>query len=338
MTIAEKLAKVYENTVKIGNSGGGSVKPTTPTDNRTDMAYWYQYLAKDYQLGYWEDDYIDEFKGTVYEELELPRGTQNVTSFRDFLKVICSGGYDSYYNETRIRTKKIKGVLDMTSVIDANCLFYKGDGIPLEALDVELINTSKVEDFGSLFAGQELLTSVPSLDTSSVKYAYCMFQDCKALRTPLNPDLRNATNISSIFRDCHNVPSIEVDIRNVTNHYYTGYAFANCYAVTKLRVKNAIVPFQIGSGNTYGHLVDVDSLLYTIYHLRTAGTIRTLTMGSVNLDKLANVYVRTIDITDAMRAEDEFIDKKLPFEVCESTDEGAMLITDYVAVKNWALK
>ena len=38
-----------------------------------------------------------------------------------------------------------------------------------------------------------------------------------------------------------------------------------------------------------------------------------------------------------MRAEDDLIDEKLPFEVCESADEGGMLTTDYVGLKNWSI-
>ena len=66
--------------------------------------------------------------------------------------------------------------------------------------------------------------------------------------------------------------------------------------------------------------------------------MRTLTVGFVNLEKLENIYVRTIAITDEMRAEDDLIDEKLPFEVCDSTDEGAVLISDYIREKNWQLK
>ena len=63
-----------------------------------------------------------------------------------------------------------------------------------------------------------------------------------------------------------------------------------------------------------------------------------MTFGTANTAKLENVYVKLIDITDDMRAEDEYIDNKAPFEVCESTDEGAMLVTEYVTtVKNWKL-
>ena len=47
--------------------------------------------------------------------------------------------------------------------------------------------------------------------------------------------------------------------------------------------------------------------------------------------------MKLVDITDEMRAEDEFIDLKKPFVVCESTDEGAMSVTEYVTSKNWQL-
>jgi hypothetical protein len=61
---------------------------------------------------------------------------------------------------------------------------------------------------------------------------------------------------------------------------------------------------------------------------------------------LETVYVKSIAITDAVRERfeimegvvienDDLIDEKLPFVVCEPTDEGATLITEYVLLKNW---
>lgn len=103
----------------------------------------------------------------------------------------------------------------------------------------------------------------------------------------------------------------------------------NCY------LRNIKTNLQVGSGTSYGHLLTLDSLTHLIYELRDTGSLKTLTVGSANLEKLANVYVKTVDITDEMRAEDDLIDEKLPFVVCESTDEGAMLIIDYAVFKNW---
>jgi hypothetical protein len=85
-------------------------------------------------------------------------------------------------------------------------------------------------------------------------------------------------------------------------------------------------------------LLTLESLIGLCYELRDTGSSKTLTIGSANLAKLANVYVRAIEITDDMRAADDLIDEKLPFEVCESTDEGATLISEYVLLKNWQLK
>ena len=84
----------------------------------------------------------------------------------------------------------------------------------------------------------------------------------------------------------------------------------------------------------------VECIIHLIRELRDMNSALTLTIGSANIAKITGdnaVYVRIIDITDEMRAEDDLIDEKLPFEICESTDEGAMLITEYAQLKNWQI-
>ena len=76
----------------------------------------------------------------------------------------------------------------------------------------------------------------------------------------------------------------------------------------------------------------LDTLLNTIQELVDTGSSKNLTIGSANLEKLANVYVKLTGEAE----EDETL-PKLPFEVCESTDEGAMLISEYVALKKWSI-
>jgi hypothetical protein len=56
-------------------------------------------------------------------------------------------------------------------------------------------------------------------------------------------------------------------------------------------------------------------------------------MGSANKNKLTNVYVKFTDPTKTTIATDE----KGDVVVCESTDEGAMTITEYMTLKKWSL-
>ena len=138
-----------------------------------------------------------------------------------------------------------------------------------------------------------------------------MFDGCFALTTIPELNIGNGTNFAAMFR--------------------------NCYALTNLKIKNIRRSLKISDGTSWGHLLTLESLLFIIGELITATSSQTLTVGSANLEKLANVYVKTIAITDEMRAADANIDAKRPFEVCESTDEGAMPITNYASSKKWAI-
>ena len=201
---------------------------------------------------------------------------------------------------------------------------------------VPLFDTSRVTKMSSMLSGCTALTTVPLFDTSKGTNMESMFNGCTALTTVPLFDTSRVTNMGYIFKKCTSLTTVpSFDIRRVTE---ASYMFMDCYALTEIRIRNIKTNLQVGSGTSYGHLLTVDSLVHLIYELRDTGSSKTLTVGNANLEKLANVYVKTIEITDEMRAEDDLVDEKLPFVVCESTDEGAMLITDYVLEKNWTLK
>ena len=174
----------------------------------------------------------------------------------------------------------------------------------------------KSNDISNMFKNCTSLTEIPSFDGGLSTYASYFCDGCTSLVTVGSIDVRSVTSFS--------------------------YSFRKCTLLTNLTLKNIKANLQVGSGDgsgssDYGHLLTVDSLVGLCYELRDTGSVKTLTIGAANLAKLASVYVRLVEITDEMRAEDDLIDKKLPFERCESTDEGATLIGDYVILKNWKL-
>lgn len=202
---------------------------------------------------------------------------------------------------------------------------------------VPLYDTSNVTTMRYMLRSCSKLTSVPLFDTSKVTNMSYMLNYCEALTTVPLYDTSKVTTMESMFGNCYALTTVPpLDMRNVTG---TNSMFNSCKALTEIWVKNIKTNLQVGSGTSYGHLLTVDSLAHLIYELRKQSASRTLTVGSANLEKLADVYVKAIDITDEMRAEDDLIDEKYPFVRCESTDEGAMLITDYATtIKNWTIK
>ena len=200
---------------------------------------------------------------------------------------------------------------------------------------VPFFDTKDTSDVTFLFDGCISLKEVPLIDTSKATNCTYFFRSCQELKTIPLLNTKNVNGATGMFFGCSNLEIIpSLDFRNSTN--FTVFVYS-CYSLKEIWIKNIKANLQVASGTSYGHLLTLESLIHLIKELRDTGTLLTLTIGSVNLEKLANIYVRTIEITDEMREQDDLIDEKLPFEICESTDEGAVLISEYVVSKNWQL-
>ena len=218
---------------------------------------------------------------------------------------------------------------------------------------VPLFDTSNVGDMTNMFRMCTKLTTVPLFDTSKVVNMYNMFNYCTQLTTVPLFNTSNVVNMSGMFSMCAKLTTVPLfntskvvtmynmfgnctqlttvplfDTSNVGN---MDNMFNSCAKLTEVWIKNIKVNLQVGSGTSWGHLLTVDSLVHLCQELVNVGSSRTLTVGSANLTKLASVYVK-LTVPEA-----EDTTGKLPCEVCESTDEGAMLIEDYIALKHWQL-
>lgn len=213
------------------------------------------------------------------------------------------------------------------------CYGYQGKKIPAYA------NNKNAAQYGYAFANSNIENvSKEDLtlthDNVSLDYA---FSGCQFLKS-VKLETSKVYKIDYIFSGCSSLEEIEfTDLSNVSSA--TG-AFSNCSQLKNLKIKNIKVSLTIGSTNYYGELLTKESLINSIkelwdYSSDTSGTAYTLTMGSNNTTRLSNVYVKLITPTAEQIAEDPNIESKMPCEVCESTDDGAMLIRDYATLKGW---
>ena len=198
----------------------------------------------------------------------------------------------------------LKGLLDTTK--SSSYLFSAYEGTSIDGL-ISYDDTSNVTNMSYMFFNCPNLISIPELNTSKAKNMSYMFRNCTNLITITLLDVSSLLNVSNMFNNCTNL--------------------------TNLTLKNLKRNLPIGSGTSWGHLLSVDSLVGICKECIDIGSSLTLTMGSANTEKLASVYVK---LTGA--AEEDEANPKLPCEVCESTDEGAMTIVDYMALKNWVIQ
>lgn len=197
----------------------------------------------------------------------------------------------------------LKRIIDMTG--DASYLFHKRLGLSYLTGLIYFNDTSNAYNMANMFYGCNSLYVIPALDTKLCSNFKSICSNCKSLHTVEQLDLRSATLVTAMFSNCSNL--------------------------TTLNLKNIPINLQVGS-SSYGSLLTLESLIGLCQECIQSTSSLTLTVGTANLNKLANVYVK---LTNEPEEVDGFI--KLPMVQCESTDEGAMTIADYMALKNWVL-
>ena len=244
-----------------------------------------------------------------------------------------------YLFENCSKLKKID-LINANNLTDGSSLF---DGCR-ELIELNFINSApkNIARTSRMFysCGKLPLIDLSDWDMSKTASANYMFYGCVALSEIKGTlDMPNLTSTSNMFYGCKSLTEIKgtLDLLNATN---VSNMFDNCQALTSVTLKNIKKALKIGSGTSWGHLLTLDTLINTIKELwdYSGGTTTyKLTIGSANLEKIANTYVKLITPTEEQIAADPNITSKLPCVVCESTEEGAMLLTDYAFEKGWTI-
>lgn len=258
--------------------------------------------------------------------------------------------------------------LDVSSINTSNVTTMKSMFAgceQLKSLDVSNFDTSKVTDMGSMFDNLRVVKTldisnfdtskvtnmwrmfglwdatnldVSKLNTSKVTNMGEMFNSCSELTTLdlSNFDTSNVTNISRMFTSCSKLTTINgvIDLINANS---VGNMFQYCQEIVDFIFKNIKKTLQLGSGTSYGTKLSDNTIINTFQELHdlTGTTAQTLTLSTPSNARTEAIYVKLIEPTEEMIANDPYITNKKPCVICESTDEGAMTLKEYGIIKNW---
>ncbi|MBR6515939.1 MAG: BspA family leucine-rich repeat surface protein [Bacilli bacterium] len=190
---------------------------------------------------------------------------------------------------------------------------------------IKNLDTSRVQNFEYMFIGCGSLLTIPLIDTSNGTRMQHMFNTCMQLQYIPQLNTSKVTDMNTMFSNCRALTTIpQLNTSNVTS---MGNMFSNCLVLKSILMYGMKVAFDISSSTQF----EASDLVTTMSNCQVVTTSRKLTMGSTNLAKLNNVYVKETGVEPY-----EGITVR-PCVICESTDTGAMLATDYFTSTGWTL-
>lgn len=263
------------------------------------------------------------------EELDLSNfNTSKVTLFEQMFEYM-----------TNLKTLNISS-FDVSQCGNFAYMFRQCQNLTM--LDLSNFYTNSATYMAGMFTECYKLTSlnVSNFKTDTVTNMRTMFSYCSLL--PIldlsSFNTSNVTNFSEMFYGCSTLTEI-IGTLDLSKAISVNYMFRECSALTSFTLKNIKKSLQIGSGTSYGTLLDDPTIINTAMELwdLTGSTAQTLTVSTATSARLDAIYVKLITATEEMIANDPYITSKKPCEVCQSTDEGAMTLREYIVSKNWTI-
>ena len=156
----------------------------------------------------------------------------------------------------------------------------------LEKLDISNWKTANVEDMSWMFAGEDYgnppntmnikqIIGIENLDVSNVKTMDRMFRNCHEL-TSLDLHKWNVSNVEimrQMFNSCKSLSELNIENWNMGNVTNTQYMFNNCYKL------NSIITFSFDStkittyGGTFAGTATDSNCLVTVNYTASAAEI-----------------------------------------------------------------
>ncbi len=234
-------------------------------------------------------------------------GTHDVTQYASANVNVASGGEDRLPIFLTAR--------------GGNYLFYNWDDTKNDKVSFNDTKDMTTLNFG--FANSYQMTTHPNINLENLTSASNCFNNCNKLIEINLPTTKKVTGFSDFINNCSVLEKITIDCRSATNVTNT-FTRASLKYVCAIGIK---ISFSISSSTKF----TASDLVTTMSNCQVITTTQTLTMGSTNLAKLDGVYVKETGVEPY-----EGITVR-PCVICESTDEGAMLATDYFTGKGWTL-
>ena len=224
-------------------------------------------------------------------------------------------------------TKLTRIPLFDTSKVTIMTDFLFGCNSLIEVPNFDLSNVTKLD---GAFWNCTSLEFIPDFNTSNVVDFSDCFRGCTSLKEVTLSHVGKATKLDYIFYECTNLEKVVLGSVYMANYYS---AFTKCENLTELTVLDIANNLSLKDSPKLTTESLIGICKECVSRQNAGGTAIELTLNEASIEKLANVYVKFTDpsITEILPGE------KGDVEVCESTDEGAMTISAYMALKNWTL-
>ena len=189
----------------------------------------------------------DVYKGRFYGQSGIQNGTFNKTTSLNLTELksrvnLYSNLSSLKLDETVTNIKYLFNGLDIKYIPDLDthkviqmCSAFAGCS---NLISVPNFDTSNVTNMYSMFQYDYNLMTVPNFDTSNVISMQYMFGSCYNLVEVPNFNTSNVTNMSNMFSSCNNL--VNVPQFNVSNVRFISCAFAYCNNLSNASIQNII--------------------------------------------------------------------------------------------------